>query len=171
MELIATTKRLRIRKFSPADAVFMLELVNTPSWLRYIGDRNIYTIEAAENYLRNGPIRSYNVNGFGGFCLEEAATGRLIGSCGFYRRDGLELPDLGFALLPEFEGKGFAFEAAEKLIGLFKKDHTIPVICAITAQDNERSVRLLHRLGFSRVKLVRLPGDHEELSLFTMQLR
>jgi len=168
MELIATTERLRILRFTKNDAAFILELVNSPSWLRYIGDRQIGNLARAETYLENGPLKSYAENGFGGYCLEETETGKKIGSCGFYKRDGLEHPDLGFALLPEFEGKGYAFEASQKLLELWRTDFPTAIVAAITSRENERSIQLLQRLGFSWNKFVTLPNDYEELNLFLL---
>jgi len=165
MNSIATTERLRILPFTRDDAGFILRLVNTESWLKYIGDREVHSLVAAERYLENGPIKSYADNGFGGYLLEEIATGEKIGSCGMYKREGLEYPDLGFALLPEFEGKGYAFEASEQLL----KDSDLETICAITAKDNTRSVQLLERLGFRWDSFVRLPNDQEQLNLFLLK--
>ena len=45
--LIIETERLQLRTVSPDDAPFYLELVNEPSWIRFIGDRGIRTLDAA----------------------------------------------------------------------------------------------------------------------------
>ena len=65
MNFVLATDRLTLRPFTNADAGFIVELVNTPGWLEFIGDRNIHTEEDAINYLQNGPIKSYQQNGFG----------------------------------------------------------------------------------------------------------
>ena len=171
MDLIATTERLRIVKFTTEDAPFILELVNTPAWLQYIGDREIHTLEDAAAYILNGPIKSYRKLGFGAYCLEEIATGKKIGSCGLYKREGLTHPDLGFALLPEFEAKGYAFEASRKLLQIAAGDFGIETLTAITSKGNERSVQLLKKLGFEWTRFIKLPNDQEELNLFLLTLQ
>jgi len=166
MELIATTERLHILHFTKEDAGFILDLVNTPSWLQHIGDRDVHTLADAEAYIVNGPLKSYAENGFGGYCLIERSTGKKIGSSGFYKREGLVYPDLGFALLPEFEGKGFAFEASRQLLQMIRSEYSMDVVSAITSKDNERSIQLLKRLGFTWNCFIKLPKDNEELNLF-----
>ena len=112
MSLPLETDRLTIRQLTLADAPFIVELVNTPGWLRFIGERNIKTSEQAENYLKNGPMASYAQNGFGLYGVELKSEKTPIGMCGLIKRETLPDPDIGFAILPEFTGSGFAFEAA-----------------------------------------------------------
>src|SRR6478736_8102385 len=112
MKYILETERLQLRQFEIDDAEFIVELVNTPGWLKFIGDRNIKTTEDAIRYLQNGPMKSYQENGFGLSLVEEKGNRKSIGMCGILKRDSLENPDIGFALLPEFVGKGYAFEIA-----------------------------------------------------------
>ena len=45
------TKRLTLKRLTPEDADFIFELVNTPAWIKYIGDRNIKSKENAANYI------------------------------------------------------------------------------------------------------------------------
>ena len=90
MEIVIKTQRLILRKFTLDDAAFMLKLLNTPTWLRFIGDRNVKTLEEAEQYLLNGNIRSYQEYGFGFYVVVIKETQESIGICGIVKREGLE---------------------------------------------------------------------------------
>lgn len=141
------TDRLSIRPFTLADAEFVLQLVNTPSWLTYIGDRGIKSIEDAKNYLINGPFQSYQVNGFGLSMVELTASSIPIGMCGLIRRADFEHVDIGFALLPEYEGKGYGHEAAQAILKHANEELALYPIIAITLESNNNSVQLLKKLG------------------------
>lgn len=145
------TDRLKISKFTIGDAPFILKITNSNGWLTYIGDRNIHSIKDAENYLNNDPIASYGVHGFGLFKVALKNSNKSIGICGFKKRPELNYPDLGFAFLPEFEGKGYAFESSKALITWADKKIDYTKILAITLKENRRSISLLQRLGFHLV--------------------
>lgn len=166
MSLIAQTDRLIIRQLETVDAAFALELVNTPGWLQNIGDRKVYNLEQAEQYLLNGPIKSYEINGFGIWLMELKTDQTRIGMCGIIKRDGLDLPDLGYALLPAYEGKGYVSEAASAVLDYSKQVLNIPRILAITNQDNERSIKVLEKQGFIFEKNYTLPGESTLLRMF-----
>ena len=167
MKYILETERLRLRQFSTADAKFILELVNSPGWLEFIGDRNVKTEEQAIAYLQNGPINSYEVNGFGLSLVELKSSKAAIGMCGIIRRDNLEKPDIGFALLPEFMGKGYAFEIASATLTFAKEQLKIPSLWAVTVPNNKASITLLEKIGMKFLKPFYFPGKTEELMLFT----
>src|SRR5512141_1856884 len=59
------TARLRIRRMTEADAPFIVELLNDPAFLRFIGDKNVRTLADARRYIIEGPIASYARFGFG----------------------------------------------------------------------------------------------------------
>jgi len=163
---ILETERLVLRQFELTDARFIVELVNTPGWLEFIGDRNIRTEVAAINYLENGPMKSYRENGFG-LSMVELKDETPIGMCGILRRDTLENPDIGFSFLPEFMGKGYAFEIANATIN-YAKDHlNLKTILAITVPNNKRSRQLLEKIGLKFTKTIYTPIDNEELMLFS----
>lgn len=166
MRIIAKTERLIIRHLEVADAAFALELVNTPGWLQNIGDRNVHNLEQAEQYLLNGPIKSYQVNGFGIWMLELKNDQTRVGMCGIIKRDGLDLPDLGYALLPAYQGKGYVTEAATAVLKYTKEVLQIPQILAITNLDNLPSIKVLEKQGFVFEKNYTLPGETTLLRLF-----
>ena len=169
MSYVLETERLILREFTLADANFIIELVNTPGWLRFIGDRNIKIEEQAKEYLRNGPLKSYEMNGYGLSLVGLKPDGTPIGMCGIIKRDTLENPDIGFAFLPEFEGKGLAFEIAYATLTYANEVLKIPVIFAITIPGNSRSIKLLEKMGFKYSNNFTSPTDNIELSLYKRQ--
>ena len=164
---IFETNRLLISKLSITDAPFILELTNTPDWLRYIGDRGIKNLADAENYIVKGPMASYTKWNHGLYRVSLKETGVAIGMCGIIQRDTLADKDIGFALLPEYAGHGYAKEAAEATMNYARQVLGIRKIVAITLPTNQRSIDLLNKLGMKYEQLISFPGSNEELMLFT----
>mgnify|MGYP000044150586 FL=1 len=168
---IAETERLLISEITLDDASFLLELVNTPNWIKYIGDRNIKTLEQAEDAIKNNYIKSYQTNGFGFYKLQVKEENNLtIGTCGLLKRDTLDHVDIGFAMLPNFEGKGFGFESSQAVLNVAKEKFNLDKIVAITLPTNTNSIKLLEKLGLSFEKRVKPFEDDQELLLFAKAL-
>ena len=161
-----TTNRLLLRQLELPDAAFILNLLNTSGWLQYIGDRKVSTIEAAEQYIRNGPLKSYREHGFGLLLVQEQERGVPIGMCGLLKRESLAFPDLGFAFLPEYMGKGYAFEAASAVLKDADEALQLNTIAAITVPDNGPSVKLLEKLSFVFKERTKSEDGTEDLLLF-----
>ena len=151
------TTRLQLHQMMLQDSPFLLKILNTPGWLKYIGDRNVRTIEDAKDYYRNKIAKSWDEEGLGFFTLKEKKTGLSIGTAGLVNRDGIDGVDIGFALLPDYEGRGFAYEACLKIIQFAREEIGLQEIFAITLPENIRSIRLLERLGLQFVGMVTLP--------------
>jgi ribosomal-protein-alanine N-acetyltransferase len=171
MKVIADTTRLKLREFSKDDAPFLLELLNTPDWIKFIGDRNVRTIDAAREYASNRLISSYNRFGFGLYMVELKENSTPIGMCGLVRREALEDVDLGFAFLPEYRGKGYAKEASTAIMEIAKKKVKTKRLVAITMVDNSSSINLLQKLGFNFEKTVNFPGEDQTLMMYSVQLK
>ncbi len=163
---VLETSRLRLRKLSAGDAGFMLELLNDPGWIRFIGDRGVRTLDAARTYIASGPVAMYARHGFGLYLTELKEGSVPLGICGLIKRDGLDDVDIGFAFLPAFRGRGYALEAAEGTIEYGMKTIGLRRLVAITTPDNDASIKLLRKLGMHPEGKVRLPGDADELCLF-----
>ena len=168
--ILAETNRLVISKISLDDAPFFMKLVNTPNWLKYIGDRNLKTIQDTETYLTNGILKSYKELGFGFYKLQTKVDNTSIGICGLVKREQLEDVDFGFAFLPEFEGQGYGYEASTAIIDKAVEIFNIKKLLAITLPINSNSIKLLSKLGFIYEKRVKPFEDDEELLLFAKQL-
>ena len=162
------TTRLNIAPFTLADWPFIIELLNTPGWLQFIGDRNVHMEEQAKAYLTNGPLKSYADFGFGLMHVKLRATNQSIGMCGLLKRETLPHPDLGFAFMPEFCGKGYAQEAAQAVLHEARTKLGIQKICAIVQPDNERSILLLKKLQFLFVNEFSFPEKTEVLALYEL---
>ena len=166
---VLETERLSLRKLSVDDDEFILTLVNEPAFLRYIGDKKVRNFEDAREYILNGPVASYERYGFGLLLVELRESHTPIGMCGLLKREELPDPDIGFALLSDFWGKGFAFEAAEAVLLDARQKLNFERIVAITSLDNDASIGLLQRLEFSFEKIVQLSPDGEQLRLFARE--
>ena len=165
---ILETERLIIRQLSKDDAEFIFELLNEPSFIRNIGDRNIRTLDDACAYIVNGPVASYAKNGFGLWLVVLKETNESIGMCGLIRRESLENVDIGYALLPKFWSKGYAVEAARAVKEYAKDVVRLERLVAIVDPTNEGSIRLLEKLGLRYEKMVRLSADDIDLKLFAI---
>lgn len=160
------TERLLIRKFRPEDAAFVFALLNSPGWLQFIGDRNIKTLEDAGVYIDNLSVH-FTQYGFGPYLVGLKENSLPIGMCSLIKREALENADIGFAFLPEFTGKGYAFEAAKATYDFAGKNLGLKELAAITNTDNIASINLLKKLGFIYIKNTILPGETEEVCLFS----
>ena len=163
-----SSRRLFIRPITLDDAPFILTLLNEPSFLRYIGDKQVRTVEDARQYILNGPIASYERHGFGLYLVGVRESQTPTGMCGLIKRDELPDPDIGFAFLPDFWNKGFAFEAATAVLQDARERLSLERILAITSLDNEASINLLERLGFKFEKVIQLSAGGEQVRLFTL---
>ncbi len=160
------TERLELREYTLKDAPFIFKLMNSEGWLKNIGDRNIKTIEDAEAYMQKNYLSSYEKHGFGPYLVSLKEDGTPLGSAGLYKRDNLEYPDVGFAFLPEFANKGYAFEAANAVMQFAAETLKIETIVGITIPENFSSIKLLKKLGLSEFGTYTYE-DGEELLLFS----
>jgi RimJ/RimL family protein N-acetyltransferase len=163
---VLETDRLILRRICLDDAAFILGLLNEPSWLKFIGDKGVRTLEDARQYILKGPVASYLRFGFGLYRAERKGDATPIGICGLLKRDALEDVDVGFALLPAYWNSGYASEAAAAALAYGHSAFGLPRIVAITAPDNERSARVLEKLGMGFERMVRLSEDGPESRLY-----
>lgn len=163
MKIVCETKRLIIRHFNLSDAEFIVQLLNDKSFIRYIADKNIRNIPDAKKYLTNGPISSYQRYGFGLNLVLLKETKVPIGMCGLLKRDELDCPDVGYALLPEYWGKAYASEAVDSVLKEGIVNHSLNRVLAVTLPDNLASNNLLKRVGFTSKGTMELYGSLNEL--------
>jgi len=166
---ILETDRLILRHQTAEDAAFMLELWNDPSWMQNIGDRGVRTVEEARTNIVNGAVEMYKKWGYGFYLTELKDGGIPIGICGFAKRDFLEHPDVGFAFLPRYWGKGYAYEAASAVMEYGKSMLGFARIVAFTSVENQASGKLLEKLGLQFEKLIPYPGRKEMVRLYSLE--
>jgi [ribosomal protein S5]-alanine N-acetyltransferase len=166
---VLETERLILRRLTPDDAEFVLRLLTDPAFLRFIGDRGVRTVDDARAYIERGPGASYARHGFGVY----AATlrdGTPVGNCGLLKRDALDDVDLGYSLLPEFRGRGYATEAAAALVEHARRDFGMRRLAAIVDPENVPSVRVLRAVGMTFERRIRLAEGEPELDLYGRDL-
>ena len=160
------TDRLILKPAEVQDADFFLELYNMPSFIQYIGDRNLRTKEDAENYIKSRFIPQIEKLGFGYNVVILKEDHTKIGAVGIFEREGLDVLDIGFSFLEKYEGKGYAYESANKLKEVAATDFGVHKISAITTKDNISSQKLIERLGLKFQKMVTIPEDVVELMYY-----
>jgi RimJ/RimL family protein N-acetyltransferase len=165
---ILETERLILRRFTLDDTAFIIELLNTEGWIKYIGEKNVKTTDQAQAYLENGPLKSYRNEGLGLALVELKADHVAIGMCGLINRDYLDHLDVGFAFLPSHTGHGYAFEIVNKTIEHAFNELGQQKLFAITLPQNSPSIKLLTKIGFNYDKNFITPDTNEELCLYSI---
>lgn len=169
--LILTTERLNLRTVNADDAQFYLELVNEPSWIAYIGDRGLHSVEAARMALLDGPVAMQLRLGFSLYLVERRSDGVPMGLCGLLKRDFLPGLDIGYALASRYWGNGYAYEAAAAVMAQARDQLKEPRLLAITHPDNGPSIALLEKLGMRFVERKQLPGYHGDSNVYRLEFQ
>ena len=165
------TDRLVLRRLTLDDSAFILRLLNEPSFIQHLGDRSVRSLADAKQYVLAGPIANYDRRGYGGFLVELKETHLPLGICGLIKRDAIDDVELRFAFVPESWSKGYAFESASAMLGYARDRLGLKRVVAITSRENVASINLLVKLGFYVDRMVRLPGEKDELKLFARNFR
>ncbi|MFC5460332.1 GNAT family N-acetyltransferase [Massilia niabensis] len=168
--VVLQTGRLRLRHMAASDAAFMLDLLNEPSYLRFIGDRGVRTLDAARDYILGGPADMLRRLGFSFYVVELEESGSPVGVCGLAKRDFLDDVDIGYAFASPHWGQGYAYEAASAVLAHAKNDIGLKRIVATVRPDNAASIRLLEKLGLRFERSIEPAGHTPELHLFGMAL-
>jgi len=164
------TERLRLRWMTEDDAAFCLAIWNDPAFMRHVGDRGIRTIPEAVEAMRGGMLRLYRDFGYGPYMLTPRSGGPPMGLCGLFKRDNLDHPDIGYALLPDYTGSGYALEAATAVLQHARDHMKLPCLKAIVSAGHVRSILLLEKLGMSLERPLRMPGEDEDILLYSIDL-
>lgn len=164
---ILSTDRLLISEITLDDAAFILKLMNDKDWIKNIGDRGIRTIEDAEEYIRTRFLKTYTESDLGFYGLVLKNSRQIIGVAGLIDRDGIDHVDIGYGILPEYRGKGYAFEATKAVYDYGYNELKLKKIVAIVNPENPSSINLLSKLGLEFEKMVRLPDEEIDIMLFS----
>ena len=166
---VLETERLLLSRLSYDDCEFILELANEHFFKRFIGDKNVNSLDDARRYLREGPITLYDKFGYGPFLVNLRGAARPAGICGLVKREAFDVPDIGFAFLERNRNYGYARESAKAVLAHGFEVLNLKRIIALADADNETSVRLLERLGFVYERKVRMPEDDHDIDLFSIE--
>ena len=164
------TERLNMGAITVDDAEIMLAIWNDPAFIANVNDRGIRTIDEAREAVAAGAAKMFDDYGYGPFWLSLKSDGTMIGICGLFKRDNLDHPDIGFAVLPEWVGKGYAGEAAVAVVAHARTELGLPALSAIVSPSNAASIGLIKKLGMSFERMVTMPGDDEPIELYNMSL-
>ncbi len=162
------TKRLSMRWLTLEDAELMLAVWNDPAFFKYVGDRGVRTVEQAEETLQSGAFKLYEEQGYGPFRITRKADNLAIGTCGLFRREGYEDPDIGWSILPDFGRQGYAFEAASAVMAYAQNELGLTRILAFISPENAPSIGLAAKLGLRFERLTRLVGEDEYVGLYSV---
>jgi len=165
------TPRLRLARVSVDDSALMLAVWNDPAFIRNVADRGIRNEDQAREAIAAGPEKLFDKYGYGPYSMMLKSTGEMIGICGLFKRENLEAPDIGFAVLPDHVGKGYAGEAAAAVVNHARDDLGIETLTAIVSPSNQASIGLIEKLGLEFDRMIRMPGDDSEICLYSMALR
>ncbi len=157
------THRLRLKLFDENDADFLFELYNSPSFIKFIGNRNIRNTCDARNYIKERFLPQIKKLGFGNYLIILKESNQKIGAVGIFGREGLDVMDIGFSFLPEFESKGYGYESSKRILQAGFEDFNLENVSAITLEDNIASRKLIEKLGLKFKKIINIPNDPEDL--------
>ncbi|MGB8508415.1 MAG: GNAT family N-acetyltransferase [Pyrinomonadaceae bacterium] len=163
---VIETERLSLREISVDDAPVILELLNDPSFVRFIGDKGVRSLDEARQYITDKLVASYERFGFGLWMVELRETKEPTGICGLVKRDALEHADIGYALLPRYWFQGFARESAAAVLNYGIGTLGLKRLLAVTDQDNVASIKVLEKIGLKFERMVKLSEDGPEIKLF-----
>jgi RimJ/RimL family protein N-acetyltransferase len=162
------TERLSMRWLTLEDAGLMLAVWTDPAFVRHVGDRGIRTLEQAQETLLSGAFRLYEDHGYGPFRVALKAGDMPIGTCGLFRREGYDEPDIGWSVLPEFVRQGYAYEAARAVLEYAQSELGLTRILAFVAPENVPSIKLAEKIGLRFERLTRLVGEDEYVGLYSV---
>jgi len=164
------TERLHLRPVTVNDTELMLAIWNDPAFIRNVSDRGIRTIEQAREAIEGGAQKLFEDYGYGPYCMSLKTDGTMIGICGLFKRENLEDPDIGFGVLPDYCGEGFAGEAAVAVVDYARNELGIEMLTAIVSPTNAPSIGLIEKLGLTFDKMITMPGDDDAICLYRMAL-
>ena len=164
------TERLQLRWLTLDDAPLMLAIWNDPAFIRHVGDRGIRTVEEARAGMVTGAMQLYEKYGYGPYRVAHKDDDTAIGICGLFRRDSLDEPDIGYGVLPEYCGKGYAYEASRAVMEFARSDLALARLIAIISPNNEPSIGLIRKLGLRFERMHRMQEDEDEVCIYGVQL-
>lgn len=168
---ILETERLRLRTIDVDDAAFYYELVNDPTWLEFIGDKGIRSIDDARKAIIEGPLTMQEQLGHSLYVMERKSDGLPLGLCGLIKREALDDVDIGYAIRPAWFGQGYTYEAAVAVVAYARDQLRMKRLLGLTNPDNVNSIGLLGKLGLEFVELRNLPPHERPTNIYSIQLR
>lgn len=170
MKKICDTERLTLRTMTIDDAAFYHALVTDPSYVRIIGDTGVRTLEQARALMTEKVLVPQAQLGYSRYVIA-LHDGTPIGSCGLVKRDTLDCPDLGYAYLPAYWGRGYAVEAARAVVAHARRDIGMTRLLGITSPSNTASIGVLTKIGFRFERITQLHENDSGTNVYSLDLR
>ena len=165
------TARLSMRWLTLADADLMLSVWNDPAFIKHVADRDIRTIDQAHEAMSQGVLKLYEEFGYGPYRIALTADDTEIGICGLFRREGFDEPDIGYSILPEYCGNGYAFEAASSVLAYARTELNLARITAFISPGNIASIGLAEKLGLRFERPARLAAESDDVNLYSIAMQ
>lgn len=141
--IVANSSSIILRDIVDHDAANILLLNKDPEVLKYVHDLPFADLDAARAWISN--IKDELPDGIGRWAIE-ASDGTWIGRCSLRRQpDGEVL--MGYRLLRDHWGKGYASEAVRLMLGLAFEEHKLPCVASKVARENTASIRVIEKNG------------------------
>jgi RimJ/RimL family protein N-acetyltransferase len=163
---VLKTERLCLRWFEPSDVDYVLEQISEAGWKRNISDPGVNDLAAARDWMEAKLFNWYWPQGLGLWAMERLSDGVVVGMCGLLQRDYLQSLDIGYALLPRYEGAGYVREAAQACRAYANEVLGEPLLFGMTATFNEASGRVLQAIGMQRLSTGPLGDSTEDSHLY-----
>ena len=151
------TERLRFRQFREDDFPVYETWCANIDIMRYLGGKTLTRVEAWRHLAYQ--VGHWAFLGYGYYAVEEKSSGRLIGRVGFTNQRGWPGFELGWTIIPEFQGKGYATEAARMLLPYAFDVLDQPRVISLIHPDNAPSRRVAEKLG------EKIEGETEVLTM------
>ncbi len=145
---ILETPSLTIREFRLSDALALQQLNSNKEVLRYVLNPLSWTMEDAENYIRDHRLL-YERYGFGRWAVTEKSKGEVIGWCGLKYKPEYGHVDLGYRFMPQYWNKGFATETTAACINYGFSELGLHRIVASFVPGNSVSQHILEKNGMN----------------------
>ncbi len=145
---ILNTERLTLRQLSIADAPSIFELRSDSEINKYLDRAPSKTIDDAVGFIQK-IVEMVNRGESLYWVVTLTESGEFVGAIGLFGfSDAQDACEIGYELLPRFQGRGIMSEAVEKVLEYATQGLNVQKIEAFTHKDNQNSTRLLTRLGF-----------------------
>ncbi|OQV18406.1 hypothetical protein BV898_07609 [Hypsibius exemplaris] len=156
-------------------------MFNSPTFLQSFTNRNIHTVEEARTYLRTVTVKGYEDNGYGAWIVSLKPPGsttgvppssdttyELIGLGGIFQCKSFTVPDIGYSVLPQYEGKGYATEIGKAVLKYAVEKLGRSDVIGLTSEENEKSKHILQKIGLVRWGTLNLPDFDTPIVVFVM---
>lgn len=163
---VFTTERLTLRQPATDDQGDIFALRSDPEVNKYLGRQPSKTIEDAINFI-NKINDNFEKNSSIYWIITRSNTKEFVGTiCLYDFSKENNSCEIGYELLPKFQGQGIMKEATEKIIEYAFQTMQFKKIVAVTHKDNQNSSKLLEKFDFK--KSMEPDIENADLNIYTL---